>query len=346
MSKQSYILLIHWNGRFGNRMHQYAYGVTFSLLNDVEFWLPSDWEGTRLFKRQFHRVLEDDGLRLKINQTKQELNTFEYRKRAVLEFDPQAMQVGPDHGIRTYDALGRGAYFDALCAYHPSTFEPMSIAALRTMFEFSDEVKALDIYKRSEDRQGTYDVAHLRRAEITNPEYNVKFKQAYSVVSKTSYLRAFDKFGVDPKGVEWVSDDTTGKWHESQKRPVIGGWTYPVGSHVLPGVLFDFLEDFLRLYFARRIFRANSSFSWWAACLAPSATVYSPVLSKQHVMGIHGMEEVDLEFVEGNHPHWMYGRQDIIIPNHNPLLDSKFGLSVEHDENGKAVKPTRQGALP
>ena len=90
-------------------------------------------------------------------------------------------------------------------------------------------------------------------------------------------------------------------------------WRYPTGSEVLPGVLFDWLEDFLRLYFARTIFRANSSFSWWAAFLSPAARVFSPVVDKRHIYGVDGLEEIDVEFVEGNHPHWMYGNADIVI---------------------------------
>ena len=44
---EKFILLSHWNGRFGNRLHQYAYGVTYSKLNNTPFVLPSDWEGDR-----------------------------------------------------------------------------------------------------------------------------------------------------------------------------------------------------------------------------------------------------------------------------------------------------------
>ena len=57
--------------------------------------------------------------------------------------------------------------------------------------EFTDEVKNLDIYKRLEDKQGTYDIAHLRRDDISNANYNKNNPQAYSVVSKQSYLKAF-----------------------------------------------------------------------------------------------------------------------------------------------------------
>jgi hypothetical protein len=81
----------------------------------------------------------------------------------------------------------------------------------------------------------------------------------------------------------------------------------------LPGIIFDWLEDFLRLYFARTIFRANSSFSWWAAFLSPQARVFSPVLDVQHIYGVDGMEEISVEFVEGNHPHWMFDNEDIVI---------------------------------
>ena len=51
-------------------------------------------------------------------------------------------------------------------------------------FEFTDEVKNLDIYKRLEDKQGTYDIAHLRRDDISCPQYNQNNPQNYSVISK------------------------------------------------------------------------------------------------------------------------------------------------------------------
>ena len=63
--------------------------------------------------------------------------------------------------------------------------------------------------------------------------------------------------------MEWTTDDWTGKWGVG-KPTIRGGWQYPVGSKVIPDVIFDWLPDFLRLYFARTIFRGNSSFSWVA----------------------------------------------------------------------------------
>jgi hypothetical protein len=131
-------------------------------------------------------------------------------------------------------------------------------------------------------------------------------------LSKESYIRAFRQYGFDPEKIEWVSDDYLGKWHSNRPNCVRGGWSYPVGSEYLgPVLVFDWLPDFIKLYFARTIFRANSSFSWWAAFLSPNAKVYSPVVNRQAVYGRDSVEEVDYEFVEGNHPHWMYGCSDI-----------------------------------
>jgi hypothetical protein len=183
----------------------------------------------------------------------------------------------------------------------------MSRTHLKHVFEFNDEVKRLSSYKRYFDIQGLYDIAHLRRDDISDVEFNRNNIQGYSVISKDSYLRAFRKFGYPEDSIHWVSDDYTGKWHIDRKARYVGGWEYPTGSERLPGIIFDWLDDFLKMYFARTIFRANSSFSWWAATLSPTAKVFSPVIDKRHIYGVDGMEEITVDFVEGNHPHWLMG---------------------------------------
>lgn len=309
----NFILLAHWNGRFGNRLHQYAYGATYSKLNNVPFYLPSDWEGTKLFSTQYHEVIQNENIRHHINQTLPELDTIEYRSSVLKEHYPTITRVIPEFYIKNYEPPTTPVYFDSVCAYSPHIFEKMSKEYLLKVFEFSDEVKNTNAYRFWEERQGTYDVAHLRRDDIADPQYNKFNHQGYSVLSMDSYLNAFDKYGYNPDEIIWISDDKINKWHTNRPKVLEFGWNYPVGSVYREGYVFDWLEDFLTMYFARTIFRANSSFSWWAAFLSPTAKVYSPVINKQHIYGVDGTEEIFLDFVEGNHPHWMYKNCDIRI---------------------------------
>jgi hypothetical protein len=308
-----FVLQLYWHGRFGNRMHQYAYGVTYARLAGCRFLVPSEWEGTHLFAEAHHEVLARGGLRAELNRCTGLADDPERRVAAIRARVPDVVRLRPRNPQQNYRRYDTPVCFDDVCAYHPSIFTAMSLAHLRSVFAFSERVKALDLYKRLEDRQGTYDIAHLRRDDISNPKYNRTHVQGYSVVSKESYEKAFRAFGFDPASMEWVSDDYTGRWHEGRVTRPRGRWWYPAGAEVLPDVLFDWLEDFLRLYFARTIFRANSSFSWWAACLSPHARVFSPVMDKKHVYGVDGMDEIDVEFVEGNRPHWMFGNEDIVL---------------------------------
>jgi hypothetical protein len=311
LRRQPSVVMLHWHGRFGNRMHQYAYGLTYARLNGCRLWLPSQWEGTRLFAQQPHAELPPGRLRATLNRSRDQFDRPERRVSALRAVVPEAVHLRPANPRENYARHDATVFYDDMCCYHPSIFAAQSQAHLRSVFAFSDTVKGLDQYKRLEDRQGTYDIAHLRRDDISSPKYNQTHVQGYSVISKRSYEAAFAKFGFDPAAVGWVSDDYSGKWHADRVRKPRGRWRYPSGSEVLPDVIFDWLEDFLRLYFARTIFRANSSFSWWAAFLSPSARVFSPVVDKRHIYGVDGLEEIDVEFVEGNHPHWMYGNADI-----------------------------------
>jgi hypothetical protein len=316
--KKTGILISHWNGRFGNRMHQYAYAAHYSKTFGIDCILPSQWEGTHLFNCREHRILDDDRLRLLLNQTIPGLDNLQARSRAIGEYNRRTgssfEHLNPDDP-RENQAGKRAVFIDSVCAYHPSIFQNMSKKYLRDrVFVFNDEVRNTDHFKKYSSLRGTYDVAHLRRDDIANPEYNKNNVQGYSVMSKGSYIRGFIKFGYDPEKIEWVSDDYLSKWHYNRQAGKKGGWSYPVGSEYLgPELIFDWLPDFIKLYFARTIFRANSSFSWWAGFLSPVARVFSPIINRQIIYGRDSLEEVDYEFVEGNHPHWMYGCGDIVF---------------------------------
>ena len=296
-------------------MHQYAYASEYAARFNVPLWLPSDWEGSRLFDAQPHRVVADDTLRLYLNQSHPSLDTLAARAAAIARYNDETgscfAYLNPDAPDEVW--CGKPAIFvDSVCAYHPAIFNGMSAARLRERFAFNDEVRRTDMFRRLEDRQGTYDIAHLRRDDVSDPSINRRQLQGYSVLSRNAYGKAFERYGVAPDRVHWISDDYSRRWHTDRPMTVRGGWSYPVGSQYLgPERIFDWLEDFLKLYFARTIFRANSSFSWWAAFLSPTATVYSPVVDRRSIYGVDGEEELEYDFVPGNHPHWMYGCADI-----------------------------------
>jgi hypothetical protein len=288
-------------------MFQYAYGATYAKLTARQYWLPSAWEGTRLFKQQPHPIVENETIRHALAEPDEYYTKNQSKMDVVRRFYPDAELYDAELTPTPYMTPDHPLCHANGCAYNSAIFARLSRAHLKETFEFSDEVKNLRVYRRYEDIQGLYDVAHLRRDDISDVAYNQNNIQGYSVLSKDSYFRAFERFGYDPDEIQWVSDDHTGKWHVGRKMRHLGGWEYPAGSEYLPGIVFDWLEDFLKLYFARTIFRANSSFSWWAATLSPTAKVFSPVIDRKHIYGVDGMEEIDVEFVEGNHPHWLYG---------------------------------------
>jgi hypothetical protein len=288
-------------------MFQYAYGATYARLTGLEFWLPAEWEGTRLFRQQNHRVVENNEIRLVLTRPDEGAMSNQKRMQAVQKYYPDAELIDAELAPDPYLKPGYPLCHANGCAYNKAIFARMSKSHLKSLCEFSDEVKRLEAYRRYFDIQGLYDVAHLRRDDISDVEYNLTHIQGYSVLSKDSYLQAFRKFGYSEESIQWVSDDYTGKWHVGRKERFRGGWEYPTGSQYLPGIMFDWLDDFLKLYFARTIFRANSSFSWWAGTLSPTAKVFSPVINKRHIYGVDGTEEITVDFVEGNHPHWLHG---------------------------------------
>ena len=314
---EEFLLQLRWRGRFGNRLLQYAYGATYAKRTGWDFFLPSEWEGTRLFRLQPHAVIDNPEIQYALADPDDSSAHIGEQLAVVRRYYPTAELVDVEHLSDPYFTPPHPICHANGAAANPAVFSGLSRSYLRQLCEFNDEVTSLRSYRRYSDMQGLYDVAHLRRDDISDPEYNRTHVQGYSVISRVAYFRAFEKYGYSADEIEWVSDDYTGTWHAGRKSRYEGDWTYPTGSEHLPGLVFDWLDDFLKLYFARTIFRANSSFSWWAGLLSPTARVFSPVLDKSHIYGVDGMEEITVDFVEGNHPHWMYAgdhpNPDIVI---------------------------------
>lgn len=285
-------------------MHEYAFASTYAKKFNYSFEAFSHWEGILIFKNPQYKILEEKELCNYLRNGN--LSVFE-RSKEVLKYYPEAKYIDPHREIDPYEMPSCQVILDILSAYNDKIFEGMSKDFIKSIFEFTDLVKNTEAYKYWESKKGTYDVAHLRRDDISNVEFNLTNIQGYSVISKESYFKAFKKFGFDENQIEWVSDDFINKWHTDRPKTEQFGWTFPEGSVYDSKKIFDWLEDFLKIYFARTVFRANSSFSFWACFLSPTAKVYSPVIDKQLIYGRNAItKEINVEFTEGNENHWMY----------------------------------------
>src|SRR4051812_39030901 len=95
-----FLLQLDWHGRFGNRMFQYAYGATYARLTGLDFQLPADWEGTRLFKHQIHNVVENDEIRCVLTLPGEGAVCNRKRMETVQKYYPDAelvdAEVAPD----------------------------------------------------------------------------------------------------------------------------------------------------------------------------------------------------------------------------------------------------------
>lgn len=135
---------------------------------------------------------------------------------------------------------------------------------LLDMFRIRPELKAkLDSFVPSGEI-----LAHLRRGDYEGYKY--------PLVSRASYLNAAEHFGFDPDKLVFVSED----------EPL----THPDFAGELA-----FLPDFYRMMRAKVLFRANSSFSWWASTLGEAMT-FSPCIK-----GKPGGVISDCTFDWGNH---------------------------------------------
>jgi hypothetical protein len=318
---QNKIVLLHWIGKFGNRMFQYAFGCSYAKKYNCIFYVPSKWEGDIIFREnKYCKIITDDILLHHINQCLyiNDYDKVQYYKEQLSQYKIRTNDTIEFVSFENKQNLGKinVAFGDLHCMYFSHCFDFMDTDLIKEIFTFNDAVLNSEMYKWFFTNKYKYDVVHLRRGDINMLNYN----GAHSVISKQSYLNQIEKLGLCKENIIWVSDDnkeqTLNKWHAKSHGH---RWTFPCGEHFCEEIFLDFLPDFLMIIFAKTILRGNSSFSWWSSYLS-NATIYSPIMKPKPDNMKNKHYIMDTEFVEGNHPHFMGSKcegqfNDIIFHN-------------------------------
>ena len=306
------IVLLHWDGRFGNRRFQYAFVCSYAHRFGLTAYFPSEWEGNVIFEPWSQcRVISDDTLRLCIIRPEA---TAAMRADALRRYKEdtgdEVMLI--NFGDRSVIGRTNIAFQDLDCMYLTHCFKVFNTCLINRLFAFNAEVVRSDMYQFHFSRRYTYDVVHIRCGDIAQAGY----KGAHSSLSMLSYNRCLQQHSLTD--LVWVSDNesirTFNPWHNSSLGHC---WRYLTGEIPCPVVFFDFMPDFLTLVFGRTIVRSNSSFSWWACQLSRSSRVFSPVILAKLPHLLNSYYEMDAEFIQGNQPAFMDVYDDIYLGQAN-----------------------------
>jgi hypothetical protein len=160
-------------------------------------------------------------------------------------------------------------------------------------FQHQDDL----IYRRCQVRQWfriRKEIDAVLSRLVYDHEHVLNIRQAHDYsgsgfccITHASYVAAHKRAGFEDRCV-WTETDTN-----PTRLPDFAGSETAAGL----GTSWVALPSFYRLMSARVLFRANSTFSWWAATLS-HARVFSPVIK-----GLKGGRDVQCDtFVEGNWP--------------------------------------------
>lgn len=318
------IIQLRWIGRFGNRMFQYVFGCAYAKKFNCLYYIPSEWEGSYLFcENKYCKIITNDMLRLYVNQTQSHLQTPEYIKYSLEKYNDLTGDTVEFVSIENKENIGKTniAFNDLHCMYFSHCYDLVDDELITEIFSFNEKIINSDMYNWYNKNKYTYDVVHLRRGDVAS----INFQGPYSMISKNSYLKQIDFLGWNKDEIIWISDDeserTMSPLHKYCKTQG-HKWEYPRGEFFLENTdyFFDFLPDFLLMYFARKIIRGNSSFGWWACCLS-NAEIYSPIIISKPPECNDRYYEMETGFTKGNHMHFVGNKfehlcfNDIVFTN-------------------------------
>lgn len=194
--------------------------------------------------------------------------------RAYAESIGAELHVGPWVGREIFEGVQEPMMRESLPVLKDEKLDGSTNVHLHGYFQRPEHVALLSRKKVKEwlkPRKPWSDIAgHALACHKRRGDY---LEAGYAVVTDASYDKAMREAGYDPAQAKVFSDED-------------------------PGNIFD---DFFGLAHSKVIFRANSSFSWWA-CTLSDAEVYSPVVEDSSGW-------TDCTFVKGNHSrmHYLFG---------------------------------------
>lgn len=315
--QKNYIFCLQFWGGFGNNMHQVAFACTYAAKHHLDVILPKHWMGTYMFEqpKTFNIYYADDvpeardilnqmnGLTHK-SHTKHDLELvlekYKYTNWSILS------NVEHSKNVYDYTSSGGNVIFLDLAAYNQEIFTHMNLNMLQNeIFVFSKTIRELETYDIWEKRKGTYSAVHVRRGDSVKVNWFIQ-------IDIDSYKNKINSNNSNNNNnLIWVSDDMKLSTVTSGNHKTKLGWKIKnlYEKYFKPKTgwhwngLGDALEDFLILVFARTVYRANSSFSFWASVLNPYQDIYSPDLTKINP-GKEKQSSYHVDFINSNQPHW------------------------------------------
>ena len=159
MNGKNKFIVSHWIGRFGNRLHTFAYSYEFSREFNMDLYFPSEWEGDKIFNLvEKYKIIDDEELRNQLNETHgwvregiaknpESIKKYAENNKFTIKY------LDPHNSNENWKKPKDSVFIDSTCAYNSNNFKYIELSSVHKLFEFNEEVKNSDLYKRMEDEQ-------------------------------------------------------------------------------------------------------------------------------------------------------------------------------------------------